>query len=146
MLFFQESVFVSVLVYVLLKKRDFLSIFSFHLRKAFTKSQNDIWCLWERARTGLLKDLPTNKQHPSYWTKYRITRLRNSVRKDKLQYSKANELAALAKTYSGGNSSPLTRHHAGKRGNEAGWCTGLLSCLQTDILINRTDWEKNRNA
>ena len=40
------------------------------------------------ARTGLLKDLPTNKRHPSYWTKCRITRLRNSVRKDKLLQGK----------------------------------------------------------
>ena len=122
------------------------------LEEGVHQSQNakTIFGVYERvARTGLIKDLPTNKQHPSYWTKYRISRLRNSVRK------------ALAKTYLGGNSSFLShflsqkstvrfdemfgrrpRHHARKRGNEAAWCTGILSCLQTDKLINRTDWEK----
>ena len=83
------------------------------------------------------------------WTKCRISRLCIRTVSERTNYSKASELATLAKTYSGGHSSFLTyflsqkntvrfdemfgrmsrrsatfqaRHR--KRGNEAAWCTG----------------------
>ena len=95
----------------------------------------------------LIKDLPTNKQHPSYWTKCRITRLRNSVRKDKLLQGKwtcrscKNVFSVLIRCFAAVHA--IMAENAGTR---PAWCTGLLFCLQTDKLINHTHWEKNRNA